>query len=98
MEEEGFQRANDIILQNRAQFYVDLQQMQEANKEIQETNKGIQQTNKEMQEIQKEAEKRTNVLERVCPNLYNTSTEQTKNIGQLSENVRELRDGQKRNR
>jgi hypothetical protein len=42
------------------------------------------------------------VLERVCLNLYNASIEQkdaiagqTKNISQLSADVRELRDGQK---
>ncbi|MGI8787785.1 MAG: hypothetical protein ACR2HG_08505 [Pyrinomonadaceae bacterium] len=54
------------------------------------------------QETQKEGEKRVNVLERVCLNLYNASVEQkdaiaeqTKNINQLSVDVRELRQGQK---
>lgn len=33
MDEEKFQRAIDIILQNQAQFYSDLQQLQEGQKE-----------------------------------------------------------------
>ena len=36
-----------------------------------------------LKEVQKAAEKRTNVLERACLNLYNTSVEQGKNIGEL---------------
>ncbi len=81
MDDEKFQRAIDIILENQAQFYVDLQQIQE---------------------VQREAEKRANVLERVCLNLYNSSVEQLnttveqgKNIAQLTEDTKELRDSQK---
>lgn len=74
MDEEKFQRAIDIILQNQAQFYSDLQQLQEE---------------------QKEAKKRADVLEKVSLNLYNTSVEQGKNISHLTEDIRELRDGQK---
>ncbi len=55
-----------------------------------------------LQETQKEGEKRVNVFERVCLNLYNASVEQkdaiaeqTKNINQISLDVRELRRGQK---
>ncbi len=48
-----------------------------------------------LQETQKEAEKRTNILERVCLNLYNTSVEQGKNITQLTENIKELTNAQK---
>jgi len=62
-----------------------------------------------LQKSQKEGEKRVNVLERVCLNLYNASVEQkdaiaeqnqaiaeqTKNINQLSADVKELREGQK---
>ena len=33
MDEENFQRAIDIILQNQARFYSDLQQLQEEQKE-----------------------------------------------------------------
>ena len=81
MDDEKFQRAIDIILENQAQFYTDLQKVQETNKQIQET--------------QKEAEKRVNVLERVCLNLYNSSVEQGKNIAQLTEDIGELREAQK---
>ncbi len=62
---------------------------------MQETNKDIQAASKEIQEIQMDGEKRTNQLERACINLFNTSVEQGKNIGQLTEDIRELRDGQK---
>lgn len=95
MDEEKFQRAIDIILQNQAQFYADLQQMQETNKEIQEANK-------ELQEVQKEGEKRTNELGLACLNLYNTSVEhqsaieeQSKNTAELTQDIRELREAQK---
>ena len=81
MDEEKFQRAIDIILENQAQFYTDLQKIQETNKQI--------------QEAQLEAEKRTNVLERACLNLYNTSVEQGKNISELTGDIKELRDAQK---
>lgn len=81
MDEEKFQRAIDIILQNQAQFYSDLQQLQEE---------------------QKEAKKRADVLERVSLNLYNSSVEhhkttieQGKNIAQLTDDIREMRDAQK---
>ncbi len=54
MDEEKFQRAIDILLEQQGKFYSDLQ---------------------ELKEVQKEAEKRTNILERICLNLYNTSVE-----------------------
>ena len=81
MDDEKLEKTIEFILNNQAQFTVDIQKMQEA---------------------QKEGEKRVNVLERVCLNLYNASVEQkdaiaeqTKNINQLSADVKELRDGQK---
>ncbi len=77
MDDNKIERTIEIILQNQAQFYADLQAMREVNKQIQET--------------QAEAEKRTNVLERVCLNLYNTTVEQGKNISHLTEDVKELR-------
>lgn len=80
MDDEKLQRAIEFILENQARFYADLQQVQEANKQI--------------QEAQKEAEKRVNVLERICLNLYNTTVEQGKGITQLTENIRELREAQ----
>lgn len=71
MDDEKLQRTIDFILENQAQFYADLQQVQETNKQIQET--------------QKEAEKRANILERVCLNLYNTMIEEGKHISELRE-------------
>jgi len=81
MDDEKLDKTIDFILNNQAQFYADLQK-------IQETQKGIQET-------QIEAEKRVNVLERVSLNLYNTSVEQGKNISQLTEDIKELRQAQK---
>lgn len=75
MDDEKFQRAIDIILENQAKFYTDLQQVQETNKEI--------------QEMQKESEKRLNILERVSLNLYNVTLEQTKQITELRETQKE---------
>ncbi len=81
MDDEKLEKTIEFILNNQAQFTVDIQKIQE---------------------IHKEAEKRVNVLERVCLNLYTASVEQkdavaeqTKNINQLSADVRELREGQK---
>ncbi|MCY7377419.1 MAG: hypothetical protein LH472_15775 [Pyrinomonadaceae bacterium] len=81
MDDAKLERTIEFILNNQAQFTVDIQKLQES---------------------QKEGEKRVNVLERACLNLYNTSVEQneaiaeqTKNISQLSADVRELREGQK---
>ena len=81
MDDEKLKKTMEFILDNQAQFYADLQQVQETNKQIQES--------------QKEAEKRVNVLERVSLNLYNTTVEQGKNIGQLTEDIKELREAQK---
>lgn len=95
MDDEKLQKTIDFILSNQAQFYADLQQIQETNKQIQESNRQIQESNKQIQETQKEAEKRTNILERVCLNLYNTTVEHGKQIAQLTEDVKELRVAQK---
>lgn len=87
MDDEKLEKTIEFILSNQAQFTVDIQKLQES---------------------QKEGEKRTNILERVCLNLYNASVEQknaiaeqnqaiaeqTKNINQLSADVKELREGQ----
>jgi septal ring factor EnvC (AmiA/AmiB activator) len=81
MDDEKLERTFEFILNSQAQFYADLQKIQETNRQIQET--------------QKEAEKRVNVLERVCLNLYNTTVEQGKNIAQLTEDIKELRTAQK---
>jgi uncharacterized coiled-coil DUF342 family protein len=64
MDDEKLQKTIEFILENQAQFYADLQQIQET---------------------QKEAEKRVNVLERVCLNLYNTMIEEGKHIAELRE-------------
>lgn len=68
MDDEKLQKTIEFILKSQAQFYVDLQQLQET---------------------QKEAEKRVNILERVCLNLYNTTVEQGKNIAELRESQKE---------
>ena len=81
MDDEKLERTIEFILNNQAQFYADLQKVQETNKEIQET--------------QKEAEKRVNVLERACLNLYNISVEQGKHVAELTQGVKELREAQK---
>jgi len=81
MDDEKIQKQMEFILNTQAQFYSDLQKVQE--------------TNKELQEISKESEKRINTLERVSLNIYNTTVEQGKNIAQLTEDVKELRTAQK---
>ncbi len=81
MDDEKIEKTIEFILNNQAQFTVDIQKIQE---------------------VHKEGEKRVNVLERVCLNLYNASVEQkdaiaeqTKNFNRLSADVKELREGQK---
>ncbi len=88
MDDEKLEKTIEFILNNQAQFTVDIQLLQEA---------------------QKEGEKRVNVLERVCLNLYNASVEQkdaiagqnqviaeqTKNVNQISADVKLLREAQK---
>lgn len=80
MDDEKLEKTIEFILNNQAQFYADLQKIQET---------------------QKEAEKRVNVLERACLNLYNISVEHGKQIAengkqvaQLTEDVKELREAQ----
>ncbi len=89
MDDKKLEKTMEFILNNQVQFTVDIQKLQES---------------------QKEGGKLSNVLERVCLNLYNASVEQkdaiaeqnqaiaeqTKNINQLSADVKELRDGQKK--
>jgi hypothetical protein len=67
MDDEKLEKTMEFILNNQAQFTIDIQKLQES---------------------QKEGEKRVNVLERVCLNLYNTSVEQGKNIAQLSGEIK----------
>jgi methyl-accepting chemotaxis protein len=88
MDDEKLQKTIEFILNNQAQFYADLQQVQE--------------TNKELQEAHKDAEKRIKTLERVSLNLYNEVRETTKNINELAQvqkesasETRELREAQK---
>ncbi len=88
MDDEKLDKTIEFILNNQAQFYADLQKIQETNREIQEN--------------QKEAAIRTNILERVCLNLYNSSVEQGKQISEngkqiaeLTTDIKELREAQK---
>ena len=68
MDDEKLEKTIEFILNNQAQFYADLQ---------------------ELRETQKEAEKRVNVLERACVNLYNITLEQGKHIAELRESQKE---------
>lgn len=74
MDNEKIQRALEFILENQAQFTVDIQKLGEANSI---------------------AEKRINTLERATLNLYNSMIEQSKNVTELAETVKELRNAQK---
>jgi len=68
MDDEKLEKTIEFILNNQAQFTVDIQKMQEA---------------------QKEGEKRVNVLERVCLNLYNASVEQKDAIAEQNQAIAE---------
>ena len=68
MDDEKLERTIEFILNNQAQFYADLQ---------------------ELRETQKEAEKRVNVFERACVNLYNITLEQGKHFAELRESQKE---------
>ena len=68
MDDEKLEKTIEFILNNQAQFYADLQ---------------------ELRETQKEAEKRGNILERACVNLYNITLEQGKYIAELGEAQKE---------
>ena len=71
MNNEKLEKTIEFILNNQAQFYADLQQVQE--------------TNKQLQELHKYSTKRIGTLERVSLNLYNLSVEQGKLVGELRE-------------
>lgn len=81
MDNDKIERTIEFILENQAQFYADLQQIQETNKQI--------------QEAQMESGKRLNVLERVSVSLYESVTKLTENVNELTNDVKELREGQK---
>lgn len=70
MDDEKLERTIEFILNNQAQFTVDIQKLQEAHQS---------------------AEKRSNQLERVAVGLFNGLTDLTKNVNQLTEDVKELR-------
>ena len=78
MDEEKFQRAIDIILQNQAQFYADLQQVQEEQKEATKRADVL--------------EKISLNLYNTSVEHHNTMVEQGKNIGLLTAEIREMRD------
>lgn len=71
MDDEKLEKTIEFILNNQAQFYADLQQVQE--------------TNKQLQELHKDSTERIGTLERVSLNLYNNSVEQGKLVGELRE-------------
>jgi predicted nucleic acid-binding Zn-ribbon protein len=70
MDDEKLERTIEFILNNQAQFLVDIQKLQEAHQS---------------------AEKRLNQLERAAVGLYNGLTDLTKNVNQLTEEVREFK-------
>ena len=70
MDGEKLERTIEFILNNQAQFTVDIQKLQEAHQS---------------------AEKRLNQLERAAVGLYNATTDLTKNVNELTNDVKELR-------
>ena len=99
MSDEELKKAMEFVLSNQAQFYADLQQIQETNKEIQEANKQIQkqqqETDRQLQEFQKDAEQRFGVLERATVAMLDSTVENGKNIAELTVDIKELREAQK---
>ncbi len=99
MSDEELKKAMEFVLSNQAQFYADLQQIQETNKEIQkqqkETDRLVRETSQQFQEFQKDAEQRFGVLERATVTMLDSTVENAKNIAQLTEDVKELREAQK---
>ena len=81
MDDKKFQKQVDALLKLQAGLHSEVVEIKESLKEL--------------RNVQEDAEKRTNVLERVSLNLYNTSVEHAKSISELKESVRDLRDGQK---
>ena len=81
MDEEKFQRAIDIILQNQAQFYSDLQQLQEGQKEAKKRADVLERVSLNL--YNSSVEQGKNIAE------------QGKNIAELTGDIRELRDVQK---
>jgi predicted nucleic acid-binding Zn-ribbon protein len=70
MDDEKIERTIEFILNNQAQFTVDIQKLQEAHQS---------------------AEKRLNQLERAAVGLYTASLDLTKNVNQLTEDLKEFR-------
>jgi uncharacterized protein YoxC len=74
MDDEKLERTIEFILNNQAQFSVDIQKLQDAHQS---------------------AEKRLNQLESAAVGLYNATTDLTKNVNELTNDVKELRAAQK---
>lgn len=70
MDDDKLARTIEFIVNNQAQFTVDIQKLQEAHQS---------------------AEKRLNQLERAAVGLYNATTDLTKNVNELTNDVKELR-------
>ena len=62
MDEEKINKTIEILLQNQAQFYADLQKIQEVQREMQETQR-------EMQKAQARSESHISTLQDVSLNL-----------------------------
>lgn len=80
MDEDKIDKTIEIILQNQAQFYADLQKTQE--------------TQKELQEIHKNSEKRIENLERVSVNLIEAIRATDGKVNKIGEKVDKLADAQ----
>ena len=70
MDDEKLESTIEFILNNQAQFTVDIQKLQEAHQS---------------------AEKRLNQLERAAVGLYAASLDLTKNVNQLTDDLKEFR-------
>ncbi len=73
MDDEKLEKTIEFILNNQAQFTVDIQLLQES---------------------QKEAGKRFTTLERVSLNFYETVAKLAESVGELTEDVKEMRQAQ----
>lgn len=92
MDDEKLKETIEFILNNQAQFYADLQQIQETNKEIQQQQR---ETNRQFQEFQKNSDQRVGILERATVAMLDSTFENGKNIAELTADVKELREAQK---
>lgn len=78
MDEDKIDRTIEIILQQQAQFYADMQKMQESQSELRES--------------QMRSEKRIDILQEVAFTLLDSAKETSKNIADLTVKVDRISD------